>query len=98
MVPEMKRSQREAWFPPGSGPQARRGFPDTHRDTMTDHGDGLGFSLERLPAKLDGRTLYRLYSPEEHKVIGRRMADGIKPREVHVYATSRRFEDPLARN
>ena len=58
--------------------------------------DGLGFSLENLPSKLNGRILYRLYSPEEHKVAGRRMADGIKPREVHVYATSRRFEDPLA--
>ncbi|MBP9901842.1 MAG: hypothetical protein KBH45_10295 [Verrucomicrobia bacterium] len=60
--------------------------------------DGLGFTLEGLPAKLNGRTLYRLYSTEEHQVADRRLADGIKPREVHVYTTSRRFEDPLARN
>jgi hypothetical protein len=63
---------------------------------VNETGDGLGFSLENLPAKLSGRTLYRLYSPEEHKVTSRRLADGIKPREIHVYATSRRFEDPLA--
>lgn len=56
--------------------------------------DGLGFSLENLPTKLNGRTLYRLYSPEEHKVSDRRMTDGIRPKEVHVYATSRRFEAP----
>ena len=64
---------------------------------VNETGDGLGFSLEGLPAKLNGRTLYRLYSTEEHTVADRRLTDGIKPREVHVYATSRRFEDPLAR-
>lgn len=60
--------------------------------------DGLGFSLEGLPAKLNGRTLYRLYSQETHQVSDRQLTDGIRPKEVHVYATSRRFEDPLARN
>jgi hypothetical protein len=65
---------------------------------VNETGDGLGFSLEGLPAKLNGRTLYRLYSTEEHTVADRRLTDGIRPREVHVYATSRRFEDPLARN
>jgi hypothetical protein len=55
--------------------------------------NGLRFSLEGLPAILDGRILHRLYSPEERQVIGRQITDGIKSREVHVYATSRRFED-----
>ena len=55
--------------------------------------NGLSFSLADLPEKLNGRTLYRLYSPEERQVIARQVADGIKGREVHVYATSRRFED-----
>lgn len=59
--------------------------------------NGLRFSLENLPAELNGRTLYRLYSPEEHSITGRRLTDGIKPLDVHVYATSRRFEDPSAK-
>lgn len=59
--------------------------------------DGLGFSIEGLPAKLNGRTLHRLYSSEEKMVSGRGFSDGIRPRDVHVYATSRRFEDPVAR-
>jgi len=63
---------------------------------VNETGDGLGFSLEGLPAKLNGRTLYRLYSPEEHQVAGRRLIDGIKSKDIQVYATSRRFEDPLA--
>jgi hypothetical protein len=65
---------------------------------VNETGDGLEFSLESLPIKLNGRILHRLYSSEEDKIEGRRLGDGIKPREVHVYATSRRFEDPLARN
>ena len=56
--------------------------------------DGLGFALEGLPAKLNGRTLHRLYSSEAHSIAGRRLHDGIRPRDVHVYATSRRFEAP----
>ncbi|MBI3851357.1 MAG: hypothetical protein HY298_13935 [Verrucomicrobia bacterium] len=65
---------------------------------VNETGDGLGFSIENLPAKLNGRTLHRLYSLEEQLVAKRSFNDGIGPREVHVYATSRRFEDPLARN
>jgi hypothetical protein len=63
---------------------------------VNETGDGLRFSLEGLPAKLNGRRLYRLYSPGEHQVVGRQFTDGIRPREVHVYATSRRFEGSLA--
>jgi hypothetical protein len=59
--------------------------------------NGLRFSLENLPAKLDGRTLHRLYSPGEIQVGRRQLTDGIRPHEAHVYATSRRFEDPLVR-
>ena len=58
--------------------------------------NGLAFSLQQLPAKLNGRTLYRLYSHEEHPIEGGRLTDGIKACDVHVYATSRRFEDPQA--
>ncbi|NOS70787.1 MAG: hypothetical protein HOP33_12750 [Verrucomicrobia bacterium] len=65
---------------------------------VNETGDGLGFSLEGLPTKLNGRTLYRLYSQEKHEVAGRQFGDGIRPHDVHVYATSQRFEDPLARN
>jgi hypothetical protein len=62
---------------------------------VNETGNGLSFSLDDLPAKLNGRTLYRLYSPEEHTVAGRRLTDGIRARDVQVYATSRRFEDPI---
>ncbi len=59
--------------------------------------NGLAFTLQQLPAKLNGRTLYRLYSPEEHVVENGRLSDGIKSCDVHVYVTSRRFEDSQAR-
>ncbi len=65
---------------------------------VNETGDGLRFSLANLPAKLAGRTLHRLYSPEEHRLSGREFSDGIRPREVHVYATSRRFEDPALKS
>jgi hypothetical protein len=64
---------------------------------VNETGDGLAFSLEKLPPKLNGRTLYRLYAADEHKVVGGRLSDGIRPRDVHVYATSRRFESPSQR-
>lgn len=77
---------------------ARRVDDDFVLLVVNETGDGLRFSIEGLPARLDGRTLYRLYSPEEQQVAGRQLTDGIRPRDVHVYATSRRFEDPLARS
>ena len=64
---------------------------------VNETGDGLGFSIEGLPSRLNGRTLHRLYSPEEHVVDQRSLRDGIRPRDVHVYATSRRFETALTR-
>lgn len=60
--------------------------------------NGLRFTLENLPANLNGRTLSRLYSTEEHPVSGRRLTDGIKALDIHVYATSRRFEDESAKS
>jgi hypothetical protein len=65
---------------------------------VNETGDGLRFSLEGLPTKLNGRTLHRLYSAEEHRIAGRKLTDGIRAFDVHVYATSRRFEDPLLTN
>lgn len=41
---------------------------------------------------LEGKTLYRLGSNEEHKVKNGQFRDGIRGMDVHVYATSRRFE------
>ena len=62
---------------------------------VNETGDGIGFSIESLPAKLNGRTFYRLYSSEEKAVSRGAFSDGIRAREVHVYATSRRFENPV---
>lgn len=53
---------------------------------------GLAFAVERLPRRLEGRTLHRLHGGEEHRVTDGRLMDGIKGTDVHVYATSRRFE------
>ena len=64
---------------------------------LNETGDGLGFSIANLPVKLNGRTLYRLYSSEEHVITSRGLNDGIRSRDVQVYATSRRFEIPRAR-
>lgn len=64
---------------------------------VNENGNGIGFSIENLPAKLNGRRLHRLYSSEEKMVSHRGFRDGIRPRDVHVYATSRRFENPVVR-
>lgn len=53
---------------------------------------GLRFTVGGLPKALDGRTLHRLSSDETREVSGGRLEDGIRGMEVHVYATSRRFE------
>ncbi|MHC1769149.1 MAG: hypothetical protein AB9869_33510 [Verrucomicrobiia bacterium] len=63
---------------------------------VNEAGDGLAFSIENLPAKLDGRTLHRLYSSEEHVIDRGALRDGIRSRDVHVYATSRRFESAMS--
>ena len=65
---------------------------------MNETDNGLHFSLENLPAKFNGQNLYRLYTPEEYTIAGRRLTDGIKSSDVHMYETSRRFEDTSARS
>jgi len=64
---------------------------------INETGEGLGFRVEGLPRRLEGRTLHRLYSQEQLVVRDGRMRDGIPGWEVFVYATSRRFEDSRAR-
>jgi hypothetical protein len=61
---------------------------------VNETGNGLSFSVGGLPGKLNGRVLYRLYSPEEHLVGNGQFSDGIKSLDVQAYATSRCFEDP----
>lgn len=53
---------------------------------------GCAFNLRGLPADMEGRTLYRLNTPESHTVCGGRLHDGVASFDVHIYATSRRFE------
>jgi hypothetical protein len=53
---------------------------------------GVAFDVCELPKGLEGKTLYRLYSDEEHVVKDSKFHDGIIANGVHVYATSRRFE------
>jgi len=72
---------------------ARRVDDDLVLLVVNETGDGLGFTVSNLPPKLNGRTLYRLYSSEEHQVNSRSFTDGIRPLDVLVYATSRRFEE-----
>jgi len=56
---------------------------------------GVAFDVRGLPSELNGRKLYRLYSGEEHVVDNGGFHDGIQQHDVHVYATSRRFEASL---
>lgn len=53
---------------------------------------GLRFAIEHLPGRLNGRRLHRLGTDENLCVAGGRFEDGIRATDVHVYATSRRFE------
>jgi hypothetical protein len=54
--------------------------------------NGVAFEIQELPKQLNGKTLYRLYSDEQHVVQNGKLRDGILGHDVHVYATSRRFE------
>ena len=53
---------------------------------------GIAYEVRGLPLALNGKTVYRLNSDEEHVVENGGFRDGILPQAVHVYATSRRFE------
>jgi hypothetical protein len=53
---------------------------------------GVEFTATGLPADLEGKKLYRLYTADEHTVKDGAFHDGIQALDVHVYATSRGFE------
>ena len=53
---------------------------------------GIGFEVSQLPPELNGKSLYRLNSDETITVRDNRFRDGIRGYDVHVYATSKRFE------
>ncbi len=53
---------------------------------------GVAFDVKDLPKALEGKTLYHLNSDEGHVVKNSSFHDGIRGHDVHVYATSRRFE------
>ena len=53
---------------------------------------GLAFEVQDLPPALEGKTLHRLWTDERVAVKQQRFRDGIRGMDVHVYATSRRFE------
>jgi len=52
----------------------------------------LPFAVKNLPAALDGKTFHRLGTKESVIAKGASVRDGIRATDVHVYATSRRFE------
>ncbi|HCO96321.1 MAG TPA: hypothetical protein DIU00_20680 [Phycisphaerales bacterium] len=60
---------------------------------VNEHSQGISFKISKLPEELEGRNLYRLYSDEVHLIENGRLHDGIRGFGVHVYATSRRFEN-----
>jgi len=78
----------------GQGPHLmlRKAGQDWLIIAVNEYGQGVSFTVGKLPAELEGRTLYRLYSDEMRKVENRAFHDGIRGFGVHVYATSRRFE------
>ena len=45
---------------------------------VNERGQGVSFTITELPKALEGRTLYRLYSDESHKVKGGKFRDGIR--------------------
>jgi len=78
----------------GQGPRLmlRKAEQDWVLIAVNEHSQGISFTISKLPNELEGKTLYRLYSGETHKVENRAFHDGIRGFGVHVYATSRRFE------
>jgi len=78
----------------GQGPRLmlRKAGQDWLIIAVNEHSQGISFTVSKLPAELEGKTLYSLYSEETHKVENSAFHDGIHGFGVHVYATSRRFE------
>ena len=50
------------------------------------------FKVNRLPKALNGRTLYRIGTEETVNVEQGSFHDGMRASDVHVYATSKKFE------
>ena len=59
---------------------------------VNEHRHGITFEITGLPRGLAGRTVFRLGTDESHLVMNASLRDGIRSFDVHVYATSRRFE------
>ena len=53
---------------------------------------GISFTVNSLPADLEGRKLYRLNATDTVTVKNGVFQDGIPRFDAYVYATSRRFE------
>ena len=53
---------------------------------------GVAFRVSGLPAALEGRQLFRLYSDDTVTVKDGGFRDGIRAYDVHVYATSKRLQ------
>jgi len=70
----------------------RRAGDDYVLIAVNEAATAVAFDVAGLPALLNGKTLYRLNSKEEHRVEQGGFRDGISGLDVHVYATSRRFE------
>lgn len=78
----------------GQGPRLmlRKSGEDWGLIAVNEVGQGISFAITALPKSLEGKTLYRLGTDESVVVKNRSFRDGIKGFDVHVYATSRRFE------
>ena len=79
---------------PADGPRLmlRKTGEDWVLIAVNERNAAVPFSVENLPAELEGKTLYHLECDETHVVKGGRFDDGIVPFGVHVYSTSRRFK------
>jgi hypothetical protein len=53
---------------------------------------GVAFRVSGLPADLEGRQLYRLYSDETVTVANSGFRDGIRGYDVHIYSTSKALQ------
>ena len=71
----------------------RRAGDDWVLIAVNEYAQGISFRVTGLPGELDGKTLHRLYSDETQRVRRGGFHDGIRGQGVHVYATSRRFEN-----
>lgn len=78
----------------GRGPRLmlRKAGDDWVLIAVNECAQGISFDVTGLPEELEGKTFYRLYWPETQIVEAGGFHDGIRGLDVHIYATSRRFE------